>query len=72
MKVEPALSSEERLLDKIKYVNYEFKNVYNLSMKDKIFSPKFIIYTKKEYDIIFEECVRFVEKEINKLGIIKK
>jgi len=65
LSIEPALSSKERLLEKIKYVNYEFKNVYVLSFKDKIFKPKFIIYTKEEYDEIFEECIRFVEKEIN-------
>jgi len=72
LSIEPALSSKERLLEKIKYVNYEFKNVYVLSFKDKIFKLKFIIYTKEEYDEIFEKCIRFVEKEINKLGIIKK
>ena len=67
-KLIPKFLNKELVNYRFNYLQNEFSNFNKLNLFERKFKHRYCLFTKEELDIIFNNCVNYIIKEITKLG----
>ncbi len=67
-KLIPKFLNKELVNHRFNYLQNEFSNFNKLNLFERKCKHRYCLFTKKELDIIFNDCVNHIIKEITKLG----
>ena len=59
--------SEVFIKKRINYINTKYLNKNICTLKERIVGLKYKIFTKEELDYLYNECIKFIEKEIKRI-----
>lgn len=61
--------TEELIKQRLNYLNVEFRKFNKLSLKERIIKHNYKLFTKKELDILLDDCIKFILKKYKEIGI---
>ena len=70
--LKPNFLNEELVTKRFNYLENNFKTFNKLNLFERIFKHKYLLFSKEELDNIYNNCIKLIIDEINKLELKNK